>query len=65
MTSASTCDLVIPQLPSDFPTTGHVMPSLQENIVGVRPMCDAKCKATFPKHAVNIYSPTGTPIITG
>ena len=28
-------------------------------------MRDASCNVTFTKHAVNIYSPTGTTIITG
>ena len=28
-------------------------------------MCDANCTVTFSKHAVNIYSPNGNPIITG
>ena len=28
-------------------------------------MCDANCTVTFKKNAVNIYSTTGTPIITG
>ena len=65
MKSASTCDIAIPQLPSEFPTTGHVMPGLQENLVGVEPMCDANCNFTFTKYAFNIYSPNGTPIIIG
>ena len=65
MTPASTYDIAIPQLPSEFLTTGHVMPGLQDNNVGVGPMCDANYTVTFTKNAVNIYSPTGTPIITG
>ena len=65
MTSAVTSDLVITQLPSYFPTAGHVMAGFQENLVGVVPMCDDNCKVTFSKHAVNIYSSTGNPIITG
>ena len=65
MTSSSKCDLEIPQLPSDFPNTGHVMPGFQENLVVVGPICDANCTVTFKKNAVNIYSPTGMPIITG
>ena len=28
-------------------------------------MCDTNCTVTFTKYAVNIYSTTGTPIITG
>ena len=65
MTSASTCDMAIPQLPSEIPNTGHVVPGFQDNLVGVGPMCDANCTVTFKKHAVNIYSPTGTIFITG
>ena len=65
MTYTSTCDLATPQPPSGFPTSSYVMLGLQENLVGVGPMCDANCTVTFIKHSVNIYSPTGTTIITG
>ena len=65
MAYASTCDLSIPQLPSEFPTTGHVMPGFQENLVGVGHMCDANFTVIFTKHEVNIYSTTDTPIIAG
>ena len=65
MESAVTCDLVTPQIPSDLLTTGHVMPGFQYNLVGVSPMCGANFTGTFSKHAVNIYSPTVTPLITG
>ena len=41
------------------------MPVFQENLVGVGPMCDVNCTVTFSKRAVNIYSPTVNPIITG
>ena len=64
MMSASTFYLVIPQLPSYFFTTGHVMSGFQEKCLGMVPMCDANCTVTFSKHAVNIYSTTGTTIIT-
>ena len=64
MMSDSTCDLVIPQLPSEFPTTVHVMPGFQDNLVGVGPMCDSNYTVTFTKHEYIIYSPTGTSIIT-
>ena len=49
MMSASTCDLAIHQLTSEFPTTGHVMPGFQENLVGVGPRCDTNCTVTFTK----------------
>ena len=41
------------------------MPGFQEKLVVVGPICDTNCTVTFTKHAVNIYSPNGTPIITG
>ena len=41
------------------------MAGFQENLVGVGHMCVANCTIKFTKHAVNIYSSTGTPIITG
>ena len=65
MPSASTFDILIPWIPSNLPTTGHVVPVFQENLVGVGPMCDADFIVTFSKHVVNINSPTGNPIITG
>ena len=65
MTYAGTCEIILPQLPSYFPTTGHVMPGFQDNLVGLGPMCDYKCTVTLSKDAVNIYSPNGNPLITG
>ena len=64
MTSTGTCEVVLPQLSSDFPTTCHVMLDFQTNHVGVGTIFDFNCTVTFSKHAVNIYSPNGTPIIT-
>ena len=65
MTSASTCDIVITQLPSYLSTTGHVIPDFQEYLVGVGPMCDANFTVTFSKYAVNICITTENLIITG
>ena len=64
MTSVSTCDLVIPQLPSNVPSTRHIIPGFQENLVGVGPLCDNNCTVKISKYAINIYSPTRNPIIT-
>ena len=47
MTPEGTWDLVIPQLPSDLSTTGHVMSGSQENLVGVGPMCDSEFTFTL------------------
>ena len=63
--SESTCDNSIPWLPSNFITTCHVMPGFQENLVGMCTMWDAVYTVTLTKNEVTIYSPTGTPIITG
>ena len=41
------------------------MPGLQDNLIGVGCVCDNNCTVTFSNHAVNIYIPTGNPIITG
>ena len=43
MTSTSTYDLDISQIPSEFPTTGHGMTGFQENLVDVGSMCDDNC----------------------
>ena len=63
--SESNFDISIPRLPSTFPTTGHVMPGFQENVVGVGLMCDADYPFMFTNHKVTIYSPNWTPIVTG
>ena len=65
MTSTGTCELVLPQIPSDFPNAGHGMPGSQENLVSVVAMCDTTCTVILSKHAVNIYSPNGNPLSTG
>ena len=65
MTLTGTCELVLTQIPSYSPNTGHGMPGLQENLVSVVAMCDTTCTVTLSKHAVNIYSPNGNPLIIG
>ena len=37
----------LPQLPEDFPRTGHVMPSFKHTLIGIGPICDADCKVLF------------------
>ena len=46
-TSAAKDTLRIPQLAAYFPTTGYIMPSLTNTLIGVGPICDAKCNAVF------------------
>lgn len=63
--SAGTGKLAIPNLPHDFPRTGHVMPSFAHTLIGLGPICDADCSAHFTKHQIVIYDPHGAPLITG
>ena len=41
--------LSLPQPASDFPTTGYIMPSFTNILIGVGPICDADCKVLFTK----------------
>ena len=40
---SATATLPIPQLAEDFPTTGYIMSSFANMLVGVVPICDADC----------------------
>ena len=39
--SAAKATLSIPKLAEDFPTTGYIMPSFTNTLIGVGPICDA------------------------
>ena len=41
--------LTIPQLAADLPTTGYIMPSFTNTLIGVGPICDADCTVIFKK----------------
>ena len=45
--SSSKGILPIPQLEADFHTTGYIMPSFTNILIGVGPICDADCKFFF------------------
>ena len=62
---SSTCELAIPNLPADFPVSGHVMSGFQENLVGIGPICDAEYSVTFTKDVVSVYSPKGHMVLMG
>ena len=64
-TSVATATLPIPQLAADFPTTGYIMPTFTNTLIGVGPICDANCTVVFKKQDVTIISPEGKPIIQG
>ena len=57
--------LPIPQLAADLTTTGYIMPSFTNTIVGVGPICDADCTVVFTKQDVTLLSPKREAIITG
>ena len=63
--SSETATLPIPQLAAEFTTTGYIMPSFTNKLVGVGPICDADCTLLFTKKYVTVLSPGGKPILTG
>ena len=64
-TSAAKATLPIPQLAADFPTTGYIMPTFKNTLVGIGPICDANCTVVFKKQDVTVISPEGKPILQG
>ena len=63
--SAETATPPIPQLAADFPTTGYIIPSFTNTLIGIGPICDAYCKVLFQKKDVVVVSPKGKTILTG
>ena len=57
--------LTIPQLASDFPTTGYIMPDFTDTLICVGPICDANCTVVFNKKDVTVVYPEGKPILQG
>ena len=54
-----------PDLPTDFPRSGKVVPSFKHTLIGFGTMCDADFKFVFTKVGVVIYDPTNLPILAG
>ena len=63
--STGTWDLNLPQIPSGFPITGHIMPGFCHTLIGVGPLCDADCTVTLTRAAVKVRDARGTPVLTG
>ena len=63
--SEATATLPIPQLAADFPTTGYIMPSFTNTLIGVVPIYNADFKVLFTKKDVVVISPEGKNILTG
>ena len=55
--------LPIPQLAVDFPTTGYIMPTFTNTIIGVGTICDANFTVVFRKKNVTVMSPDSNPIL--
>ena len=45
--STAMATLLIPQVKSDFPTKGYIMPTFTNTLIGVGPNCDADCTVVF------------------
>ena len=63
--STAKTTLPIPQLAADFPTTGYIMPTFTNTLIGVGPICDANCTIVSRKEDVKVISPEGKPILQG
>ena len=63
--STATATLPIPQSAAEFPTTGYIMPSFTNTLIGVGPIYDADCKVLLTKKDVVVISPEGKTILTG
>ena len=50
--STGTGDLNLPQLPSGFPITGHIILGFRYTLIGVGPLCDADYIVTFTRESV-------------
>ena len=62
-TSAAKATLPIPQLTADLPTTGYIIPSFTNTLIGVGPICYANCTVVFKKKDVTLLSPEGKLIL--
>ena len=62
--STGTGGLNLPQLPSGFPLTGHIIPGFSHTLIGVGPLCDADCTVTFTHESVIVRDMRGTPVLT-
>ncbi len=63
--STTTADHQIPDLPADFPRTGHVMKHFKDTLLGLGPICDAGCTVTFDNKAVTIRDSNGKIVLGG
>ena len=62
--STATGQLSLPNIPNNFPSTGHIMPGFNHTLLGVGPICDADCMVTFSRDAVVVRDVTNRAILT-
>ena len=63
--STAMATLPVPQVKSEFPTKGYIMPTFTNKLIGVGPICDAYCTVVLKKEDVTVLSPKGEPILQG
>ena len=63
--STAIATLPIPQVKTDLPTKGYIMPELTNTLIGVGLIYDADCTVVFKKKDVTVLSPKGEPILQG
>ena len=63
--STGTGDIALTQLPSLFPIKGNLMPGFRHNLIGVVPLCNVDCTATFTREAIIVHNKQGTAMLTG
>ena len=62
-TSTAKATLHIPQLSADLPTTGYIIRTFTNTLIGISTICDANCTVVFKKQDVTVISPEDKPIL--
>ena len=63
--SVGTGTLALSSIPSNFPCSGHVIPSFKHTLIGIGSICDNDCRGLSTEHAIVVYDPQQKPIIIG
>ena len=63
--SVVTAQHQIPDLPNAFLQTGHVMPGLQQTLIGIGPIYDAGFMVTFSEDEVVVHDAAKRVILSG
>ena len=60
--SSASCNLLLPNLPV---CSGHIMPQLHHNLMGIGPLCDHNCRVVFAKNHSKSITRTTTSFSAG